>query len=90
MEEGTFFFFLILKMCPWIERGACTQELCCTLEVESWETQDFTEHFRKPTTKLTKSTLFRRGNDFILPCLCSLDLSEEPWGTEGVEWHVVH
>lgn len=36
----------MLKMCPWRNKGACGQELYRTLEVESWETQDFTEHFR--------------------------------------------
>lgn len=58
------------------------------IEVEGWETR-FYRALQKPNIKLTKIVLFRKGKDFMLPCLCSLDLSEGPEGFEEAVWNVV-
>lgn len=49
----------------------------------------FYRALQKPNIRFTKITLFRKRKDFILPCLCSPDLSEEPGGSLGGVWNVV-
>lgn len=66
----------------WIKKRG-TRELYCTLEVELWETQGFAKLFRTSNIKFTKITLFRRGNSFILPCLCSPWPFRRAWGLQG-------
>lgn len=57
----------------------------------SWELGDtgFYRALQKPNIRFTKITLFREGKDFILPCLSSPNLSEEPGGSAGEVWNVV-